>query len=194
MSFLIRETKAKASGIVPKSSQTIFSQLSTSSLDGQMADEGTSVLTKVEKTSRAAAYKNRSEEECKTLKLQFDATLQKRVTRCCLIKLMPSNIQRIWLLRMLKDTRTTYNLALGHLLKNNVHKKSAADLNMTLLESELQKMFATKQGVLGNATTSSCVHQRSLVSKLSRQSSLYSRHIIPERRNDSCSMPGIQTP
>ena len=79
--------------------------------------------------------------------MQFDTTLQKRVTRCHVIKLMPSNSQRIWLLKMLKDTRTTYNLALGHLLKMNTHKKSAADLNMATIESELQKMFVTKQGV-----------------------------------------------
>ena len=48
---------------------------------------------------------------------------------------------------MLKDTRTTYNLALGHLLKMNTHKKSAADLNMATIEAELQKMFVTKKGV-----------------------------------------------
>ena len=151
-----------------------------------MADEGTSVLTKAEKTSRAVAYKNRSEEECKTLKLQFDATLQKRVP--------PDQARAVEhpVHLALEDAEGyTYNLALGHLLKNNVHKKSAADLNMALLESELQKIFVTKYS---RCTTSSCIHQRFLVSTLSRQSSLYSRHIIPERRNDSCSMPSIQTP
>ena len=98
-------------------------------------------------------YKNQSAEECKILKLQLDATLQKRVTRCRRIKIMPSNIQRVWLLKMLKDTRTTSNLALGHLLKNNVHKKPAADLNMATIESVLQRMFVTKKGVLA-------LHQR----------------------------------
>jgi hypothetical protein len=35
----------------------------------------------------------------------------------------------------------------------NAHKKSAADLNMTTIESALQRMFVTKQGVLA-------LHQR----------------------------------
>ena len=135
--FLDRGTKASA--VVMKSSQL--------SLVGQTEKEGTNVLTKSEKMSRAAAYINRNDEECKILKMQFDTTLQKRVTRCHVIKLMPSNSQCIWLLKMLKDTRTTYNLALGHLLKMNTHKKSAADLNMATIESELQKMFVAKQGV-----------------------------------------------
>ena len=113
-----------------------------------MVKENTQVLTKAEKMSRKETYKNLSDDEHKTKKLQLDAALHERVTRCRIVKLMPSSSQRLWLLKVFRDARTTYNLALGHLLNNNVHKMSACDLNMTLLEDELRRTFVRKLGVL----------------------------------------------
>jgi hypothetical protein len=52
-----------------------------------------------------------------------------------------------------QDARTTYNLAMVHLLQKKVHKQPPAELNMKAIEAELQKTFVTTEGVLA-------LHQR----------------------------------
>ena len=145
-SFLIRETKA--SGGVARSSQKIFSRLSTYSLAGQTEKEGTSGLTKAEKAARSEAYKDLSAADRARKKSELDANLVPRVTRCRLIKLEPSSRQVAWLFRWFKDTRKTYNLAMAHLLEKKIHLQPAGGVNLGLLEAQLQKMFVSKAGVL----------------------------------------------
>ena len=97
------------------------------------------MLTKAEKIAR----KGLSAAD----KVTLNATLTPRVTRCRLVKLFPSSSQRVWLLRWFKDARTTYNLAMAHLLQKGILKLPAGDVHMGKIESELQKKFVTKAGV-----------------------------------------------
>jgi len=55
------------------------------------------------------------------------------------------------LFRWFKDTRTTYNLAMAHLLDKKIHLKPAGVVSLGLVEAQLQKMFVAKAGVLALA-------------------------------------------
>ena len=95
-----------------------------------MEKEGTTALSKAEKLQRAASYEDMNSKDRERKKVEFDAVMEDRVTRCHLMRMYPTPRQHAWLMRLFKDTRTTYNLAMGRVLERKLH---------TLHPSELKK-------------------------------------------------------
>ena len=52
-------------------------------------------------------------------------------------------------MRWFKDARTTYNLAVGNILRDGSHKLKPEDVNLAQLEGTLVKTYVSKEGVLG---------------------------------------------
>ena len=80
-------------------------------------------------------------------KLEFDAIQEPRVTRCRMLRMYPTPRQHAWLMRWFRDTRTTYNLAMGRILERKLHHLQPEQLHLGELEKELQSKLVTANGV-----------------------------------------------
>jgi len=79
--------------------------------------------------------------------MEFDAATEPRVTRCHMLRMYPTPRQHAWLMRWFKDTRTTYNLAMGRVLERKLHKLHPSELKLSELEKEFQRDLVSKKGV-----------------------------------------------
>ena len=111
-------------------------------LNGRRANENTQKLTSKEKTERSNAYKNKTPEERKNLKAQFDRQIQPRVVRCRLNLLKLTQKQRHWMRIWFKDARKTYNLALQYLLEKGWHRPTNSQTT-NQMEGQLVARFVT---------------------------------------------------
>jgi transposase len=93
------------------------------------------------------AYKGLNTQDRVTKKKEFDAALQRRVTRCRMLRMYPTPQQHAWLMRWFKDTRTTYNLAMRRVLERKLHKVQPSELKLGELEAELQKKIVSANGI-----------------------------------------------
>ena len=94
------------------------------------------------KTERSNAYKNKTPEERKDLKEQFDLQLQPRVVRCRLNLLKLTQRQQHWMRIWFKDARKTYNLSLQYLLEQGWHRPTNSHTT-NQMESQLIARFVT---------------------------------------------------
>ena len=133
-SFSIRTTAINPEAV--QNSQKTFLQWSTCSLAGSTASEDIFKLTKAEGKHRRENAEEKKE-------------ITPRVTRIQIRQLFPSQKQHSWLMRWFKDARTTYNMAVGRILKDGSHKLKPQDLNLAKLEGMLVKSYVSKEGVLG---------------------------------------------
>ena len=94
--------------------------------------------------ARSKAYKAvQTEQERLAIKRKLDAELQPRVTRSRLVRMFPTPKQHAWLVRWMKDTRRTYNLAMAIALKRE-------NANLTQLEVEISKTIVAEKGIRKN--------------------------------------------
>jgi transposase len=117
-----------------------------------MEKEGTTALSKAERLQRSKAYKGLSKEERANTKAEFDANMKPRVTRCHMLRMHPTPRQHAWLMRWFKDTRTTYNLAMGRVLDRKLHTLPPAAVKLGELEKELQTTLVSAKGVKEHLT------------------------------------------
>jgi transposase len=115
-----------------------------------MEKEGTKALSKAEKLQRAATYKDMTTEERERKKAELDAVMEPRVTRCHMLRMYPTPRQHAWLMRWFKDTRTTYNLAMGRVVERKLHTLRPDQLKLGTLEKEFQSSLVTVNGIKGN--------------------------------------------
>jgi hypothetical protein len=117
-------------------------------ITGQRAQEEIAPLTKTERRTRAAAYKDQPPEEIKRLKLTFDQVRveQPRVTRCRTIPLKLTARQHRMLFRCMRDARKTYNIALDYVLSQQLHRYQP-DMNWSGLDSTLRSAFVNADSI-----------------------------------------------
>lgn len=64
-----------------------------------------------------------------------------------MVRLFPTPVQHTWLMRWFKDARQTYNLAMGRVLKDGLHKLDPEAINLAELEGKLVKNLVSVTGV-----------------------------------------------
>jgi hypothetical protein len=127
----------------PSLSMTSWST-STYTLAGRTVVEARNGLTGKEKGERSRSYKDKTKDEIKAIKANWDELRIPKITRARAHRLALTPQQRHWMRVWMKDAHKTYNLALDHILRNGWHR---IDNRKELSEKTLQSKFVTKAGL-----------------------------------------------